>query len=65
MAERVIGPYFFENEKGQPERINGALYRTMLENAQRPKIIRRYGSNRMELLPGRRWTSCKKFSVNE
>ena len=38
MAERVIGPYFFENEKGQPERINGVLYRTMVENFLCPAV---------------------------
>ena len=38
MTERVIGNYFFENEEGQPERINGALYRTMLENFLRPAV---------------------------
>ena len=35
--EKVIGP-FFENEEGQPERINGALYKTMLENFLRPAV---------------------------
>jgi hypothetical protein len=38
MAERVIGPYFLENEEGQPERIKGALYRTMLEKSLRPAV---------------------------
>ena len=32
MVEKVIRPYFFENEEGQPERINQSMYRTMLEN---------------------------------
>src|SRR5258705_13919341 len=27
MADKVIGPYLFKNEEGQPETINGALYR--------------------------------------
>lgn len=38
MADRVIGPYFFENEEGQAEKINGARYRTMLEMFLRPAI---------------------------
>jgi hypothetical protein len=38
MAEWVIGPYFFENEEGQPERISGPLYRKMLENVLRPAV---------------------------
>ena len=38
MAERDIGFYFFENEESQPEKINGALYRTMPENSSCPEV---------------------------
>lgn len=31
MAERVIGSYLFKNNESQSERINGVLYKTMLE----------------------------------
>ena len=37
-ADRILGPYFFENEEGQSERINGILYRNMLENCLRPFV---------------------------
>ncbi|GFR27683.1 uncharacterized protein TNCT_150611 [Trichonephila clavata] len=36
MANRVIDPYFFENEDGTPETISWAPYRTMIENFLRP-----------------------------
>lgn len=38
MADRVIGPYFFENEEGHAEKITGARYRTMIEMFLRPAI---------------------------
>ena len=30
-SERIIGPYFFENEHGVPVSVKGVRYRTMLE----------------------------------
>lgn len=38
MAERIIGPYFFENDAGQPEIIDGAQYRAMVEGFLRPEV---------------------------
>ena len=38
MTERIIGPYFFEDEEGHPERVTGALYRTMIENFLLPEV---------------------------
>lgn len=38
MADKIIGPYFFEDVDGQPETVNGALYRTMIENFLRPHV---------------------------
>lgn len=37
-SERIIGPYFFENTRGDGVTVNGALYRTMLENFLRPAV---------------------------
>ena len=39
MADKVIGPYFFENERNEPETVSGAVYRTMLENFLRPIVL--------------------------
>ena len=38
MSDKVIGPYFFEDEEEHPERITGAAYRTMIENFLRPVV---------------------------
>ncbi|KZC15025.1 hypothetical protein WN55_08618 [Dufourea novaeangliae] len=37
-SERIIGPYFFENEAGNAITINAAQYRAMLENFLRPAV---------------------------
>ncbi|XP_023311192.1 uncharacterized protein LOC111692289 [Anoplophora glabripennis] len=37
-SERIIGPYFFENEHGVAVSITGVRYRTMLENFLRPAV---------------------------
>lgn len=37
-SERIIGPYFFENERGVAISINGDRYRAMLENFVRPAV---------------------------
>ncbi|GFQ83857.1 uncharacterized protein TNCT_405821 [Trichonephila clavata] len=36
MANRVIGPYFFQNEDGTPETISETSYITMIENFLMP-----------------------------
>ncbi|GFR18043.1 hypothetical protein TNCT_11, partial [Trichonephila clavata] len=38
MANRVIGPYFFENEDGTPKTNSGASYRTTIETFLRPMV---------------------------
>lgn len=38
MADRVIGPYFLEDNDERPQTITGAVYRTMLENFLRPAV---------------------------
>jgi hypothetical protein len=37
-SQRVIGPYFFENEDGNAVTINGDQYRTMIENFLCPAL---------------------------
>lgn len=37
-SERIIGPYFFENAHGASATVNGAEYRTMLDNFLRPAV---------------------------
>jgi len=39
MADKVIGPYFFENEIHEPQTVSGAAYRTMLEDFLRPVVL--------------------------
>ena len=38
MADRIIGPYFFEDGDEHAENVTGASYRTMLENYLRPLV---------------------------
>ena len=38
MADRIIGPYFFEDDNEHAENVTGASYRTMLENYLRPLV---------------------------
>lgn len=37
-TERIIGPYFFENERGEAVTVTGARYRPMLQNFLRPAV---------------------------
>lgn len=37
-ANRVIGPYFFEDERGATVTVNGARYRTMIEDFLMPIV---------------------------
>lgn len=37
-AGGIIGPYFFENEDGQTETVNGVRYRTMIRDFFWPQI---------------------------
>ena len=43
MADRVIGPYFFEDDDEHPQTISGTVYRTMLENLLRPAVLNNPG----------------------
>ena len=45
-SERVIGPYFFEDEDGNTVTVTGDRYREMLENFLRPAV---------EYKPGTSW----------
>lgn len=37
-SERIIGPYFFENDEGVAINVNGIQYREMIENLLRPAV---------------------------
>ena len=43
MASKIIGLYYFENIKGQPQIMNEALYRTMFENLLDPVVVGNQG----------------------
>ena len=70
MADRVIGPYFFEDDDEYPQTISGTVYRTMLEIFLRPAVPNNlaYGSSKMELqlIPReRQWRFFENFLMTE
>ena len=38
----IIGPFFFENEQGASDTVNGELYRAMIKESLFPKIEEDY-----------------------